>query len=434
MPQAVGVEDRTWIRESSGTWESCAHSIRTAPDSDAPFPAHHDAHKPQVNAWPAAVDVIFGPENTALARGERRGLRAAILPHFQTLLAIAATQMVPFWYGGGFARNNYQWELHNDGRPDNLYSNGVFICSEPGGDYSLHWFSADCSSVKVGLIDTADAHGWFTEGIIFGGAGMTGIASNAVEDFLAEDFRVAAWVPNDIISCVQHGDKVINLPWGESVPDPALSNACQFAADNGVIICCAVPDTGQDIDATPDYPSSWNFWNVLSVTTLARTGQLYQYGIGAHGTNVIGAPGRNVMSFICKGSNVVYTTATSFACPHATGIVAELCALFPDRPAREIVAMIRGSLLPNTNGIAGDLQMPVQPPRPKLSLIPAEGGMSRLSVADDTNYVYVLQVSFDLNHWQDASNLPPLPGGSSVELSQGQSQAFYRVKRLEALP
>jgi hypothetical protein len=341
-----------------------------------------------------------------------------------TLFAVMAAQLVPFWYGQPWARNEYQWALHNDGRPDNLYSNGVFVSSEPGGSYCLDWFPVDCSSVKIGLIDTLNNHGWFSEGIIFGGAGLIGLASNAVEDFHAEDFRFASSVPNDIVSCVQNGDKVINLPWGESTGDPALSNACQYAAAHGVIICCAVPDTGQDIDVIPDYPSSWNFWNVLSATVVTRTGALCPFGIGASGTNVIGAPGRNVMSFLCKGSNIVYTTATSFACAHLTGIVAEVCALFPDKPAQDIVALVRASLLPSTNGIAGNLRMPVKPPHPALSL-----RMPLISVEDDTNYVYVLQSSLDLVNWQDVTNLPPLPGGSSVKLNQNQSGAYYRLRR-----
>ena len=261
---------------------------------------------------------------------------------FLVLLALAAeaqSNLVPYWFAGGtnspWTRDDYQWDLSNIGRPDNLYSNGVFVSSEPGGDYDLNWFPLDCSGVKVGIVESDNAHLWFAESVIFGGNNLAAIASNAVPFISLQPYN---WPVSNIVRCVDAGCRVINLAWGVDAATfglnnlLALSNACLYAEEHGVIICCAAPNTGDDLDVVKDYPGCFtNLWNVFSITTATREGKLYQYGVGAHGSFVIGAPGRNVMGEIDRDhTQLVYVTATSFACAHATGAVAFVMAEKPE--------------------------------------------------------------------------------------------------------
>ena len=99
------------------------------------------------------------------------------------ILASAGVAFVPFWFNTDYSRNDYQWHLANSGEPDILYFNGVPQSTNSGGAYDLHWKEINCAEIRVGVItDTLPRDMAFQCGIIFGGAGLQGIASGAVAD------------------------------------------------------------------------------------------------------------------------------------------------------------------------------------------------------------------------------------------------------------
>jgi len=320
-------------------------------------------------------------------------MKGVFLSLLLTVNAMASVSLVPWLNNSAYSRNDYQWPLGNCGQSDDLYYNGGFVSSSAGGRYDLKWIPVDCSSVKIGIVDQADAHGAFVEGLIVGGNGLAGIASNAVIDYQVVSFgtssRQLQQITDAIVACVNDGDRVINLGWGMSTADTGISNACAYAAASNVVICCAVPDNGNNIDVTPDYPSSFGFWNVLPVSNLDRTGAIYGPGAAATGTNVIGAPGRNVESI--NGTGVAYATGTSFAGAHGAGIVAEMMALYPNQSSEAILQAVRASLAPGDARIAGNLVLPsVDIVRPVIDVDSVQGF---------SKWVYVIEASIDLQTW-----------------------------------
>jgi subtilisin family serine protease len=206
--------------------------------------------------------------------------------------AYQTNRLTPWMDGTNYARDNYQWYSTNTGQPDQLYSNGVYLSSEPGGSYDLDlppaWKLSRGSNIVVGVIDTGVAtnhpdlaqaviggwqfddrdgisgpayddyngHGTLVCGLIAAAdaaTGFHGVAPEAKLKVVQTRFQ-SSEVVKGIYWCVTNGCSIINLAWGESSPDPDLSNACLFAQAAGVIIVCAVPDAQQDIDTTPDYP------------------------------------------------------------------------------------------------------------------------------------------------------------------------------------
>ena len=275
-----------------------------------------------------------------------------------------AQNLVPWDGGGGYARNTYQWPLTNLGTADILYLDGVEQSEEPGGSYDLKWRLVDCAGIQVGMADFGGTHESIGRGILVGGNGLQGVAQNAQITTWEIDGRggdYALNVATAITNFVDLGVNVINLPWGIGTWSDDLYNACSYAAGHGVIICCAVPDSSVDVDSTPDYPSSFGFWNVISATDVDRRGEIYAIeSASGFGQAVIGAPGRCVVG--CDtGTGLVYGTGTSYACAHLSGVVAELLAEYPTMPAYVAANVVRRSVIPGNSYISGNLVMPRHP-------------------------------------------------------------------------
>jgi hypothetical protein len=342
-----------------------------------------------------------------------------------------ASRMVPFYYGEGYARNAYEFWLDNSGQPSLLYLNGVVESSTAGGDYSISLpANTDASGIGIGIVDCgvddsfADLAGTVSAGCLFltgsqsgdysdhighgtliasviagKGTNVLGIVQNA-RLFVASagSFYATPDMASGINWCVTNGASVINISWGTGGYSSQLAAACQLASQSNVVLVCAAVNSQVDYDTTTNYPPSFNLPNIITVTDLTSAGAIYGPGASGYGTNLIGAPGRNILGDVVGGA-VQYSTGTSFATPMVVGAVALLQKQYPHQPAAFYVKCIKyGSMpLPTIYGslnIAAALQVPIF----SLSCLNING-MLQLTVNGQPGSIYDLQSSADLINW-----------------------------------
>jgi len=342
-----------------------------------------------------------------------------------------ASRMVPFYFGGGYARDAYEFWLGNSGQASVLYLNGVVQSTIAGGDYSISLpANTDASGISIGIVDCgvddsfADLAGTVSAGCLF----LTGSQSGDYSDHIGHGTLIASVIAGkgtnvlgivqnarlfvasagtfyatpDMASginwCVTNGASVINISWSTAGYSSQLAAACQLACQSNVVLVCAADNSQVDYDTTIDYPSSFNLPNIITVTDLTSVGTIFGPGASGYGTNLIGAPGRNILGDVVGGA-VQYSTGTSFAAPMVVSAVALLQKQYPHQPAAFYVKCIKyGSTpLPTIYGslnIAAALQVPIF----SLNCLSTNGTL-QLSANGQPGSVYNLQSSADLINW-----------------------------------
>jgi subtilisin family serine protease len=174
-------------------------------------------------------------------------------------------------------------------------------------------------------------------------AGGYGVVSDAVR---AIDY---------LIAMKQRGVnvRVINASWYADTAEfpTALYEAVRAARDNNIVFVVAAGNNGQDIDATPAYPASFDLENVITVAALDHNDNLASFSnYGATKVHVA-APGVNIYS-TTPGGAYNYKSGTSMAAPHVTGLVALMAAQYPQYTYQQIRSKMLSTVdtLPNLQG------------------------------------------------------------------------------------
>ena len=201
-------------------------------------------------------------------------------------------------------------------------------------------------------------HGTHTAGTMAAvgnnGIGITGVAWQARIMALKSISAGGYGDDADAITCinyvvnekVNHGVNVvaINASWGGGDDNRLLRSAINAAGAAGIVFCAAAGNgsddrIGDDNDVTPNYPSSYDCSNIISVAatdgndTLARSSN---YG----STSVdLAAPGVAIFSTV-PGNAYTTWSGTSVATPHVTGAVALCAAQFPSETMEQRVQRI----------------------------------------------------------------------------------------------
>lgn len=231
------------------------------------------------------------------------------------------TNRVPFLTDSSFTRDEYHWHILNTGQPSRLFKNGVFISQETGtNDIGiLSAWSVHYGGGSIAVIDVISGHAYRIKQI----AALISGAETRIHGIstLLNPAAVSAGISNRVAT----GYKIIVITTGFSYPDAGLSNACRYAEASGAFLFCPVPNVGVSIDDVPDYPSSWARWitSIVPVTSTDRNGNLYGPGAAASGEYVLGAPGRNIVSW------GTYSSGTSYAAPIVAGCVSLLMEHYP---------------------------------------------------------------------------------------------------------
>ncbi len=145
---------------------------------------------------------------------------------------------------------------------------------------------------------------------------------------------------------VAEGIDISNNSWGGAGRSRALEDAIRRADKAEHIFIAAAGNGGQDgvgddNDATPDYPASYNLPNIVAVAATGDTDRLASFSnFGATSVD-LAAPGVNILSTLPNNRYGRYS-GTSMATPHVAGVAALIESQQPG-PAGD--AEIRSRLL-----------------------------------------------------------------------------------------
>lgn len=212
-------------------------------------------------------------------------------------------------------------------------------------------FFSNNNQVYTGAEDDHGTHAAGTIGAARGSMGIAGITDNQYVKImpvkaLGSEYGVGeeTAVINAIRYAEANGASICNLSFGTTHYYPELEKVMReskmlfiIAAGNG-----NSKGIGIDIDATPDYPSSFGLENSISVANLMFDGNLAEssnYGV----KNVdIAAPGVYIVSTTTERS-YGFMTGTSMSAPMVTGVAAMLYSYRTDLDLAGVKNAIVGS-------------------------------------------------------------------------------------------
>jgi subtilisin family serine protease len=142
----------------------------------------------------------------------------------------------------------------------------------------------------------------------------------------------------DALSCIEYatlmGVDVMSNSWGGGPYDAAMDAAIQAAYEAGIFFVAAAGNSGNDNDASDNYPSNYTAPNVIAVLATDCTDSAVNepgwWSTSYGATTVdIGAPGLHIWS-TTPGNTYSDFSGTSMATPHVAGAMAMLRGRFPN--------------------------------------------------------------------------------------------------------
>ena len=238
---------------------------------------------------------------------------------------------------------------HNPGETP---GNGI---DDDGNGYVDDVYGIDTANGDSDPMDD-NGHGTHTSGTVAAvgdnGVGVTGVAWQArimALKFLDGD---GSGYTSDAIACINYAIAqdvagvdvaAINASWGGGPYSEGLRTAINAAAARGIVFVASAgnggdDEIGDDNDATPQYPASYDCANIIAVAATDSSDALaYFSNYGATSVD-LAAPGVSILS--TTGSGYESWNGTSMAAPHVTGAIALCAAEFPAETMSQRIARV----------------------------------------------------------------------------------------------
>lgn len=191
-----------------------------------------------------------------------------------------------------------------------------------------------------------DEHGTHVAGTIAAqgnnGIGVTGVNWHArimPLKFIGASYGTSSGAIKAIDYAIKKGVKISNNSYGGAGYEPAMRDAVARANKAGLLFVAAAGNKGVNNDTKPDYPSSYDLPNVISVAATGAKDGLASFSNYGAKTVDVAAPGVNILSTL-PGGRYGYYNGTSMASPHVAGVAALIKSRHPAYGAGTIRAQI----------------------------------------------------------------------------------------------
>jgi len=214
-----------------------------------------------------------------------------------------------------------------------------------------------CPAEITGGDDVQETHGTLVLGVLAAkGIELAGAADHA--EFIPIRLGCEYLLSAELAAyehAISNNVDIINLSWGGPLYSELERDAIYQLGQKDILIVIAAGNAEVDNDRIPDYPSSIDLPNILSVAATDENNTLThwtQYGA----TSVdIAAPGENFYTTRINGSYGEVSGGTSFSAPLVAGVVASLMVRDASSSVYDVKAALMASAEPFANALIGRL-------------------------------------------------------------------------------
>jgi len=219
-----------------------------------------------------------------------------------------------------------------------------------GNGYADDIYGYDFANNDADPMDD-NGHGTHVSGTI-GAVGNNGIGTTGVNwntrimalKFLAADGSGStAGAISALNYAVRMGANLSNNSWGGGGSSSLLSQAISNARTAGHIFVAAAGNSGQNNDLTPNYPSNYDFDNVVAVAATDNKDALASFSCYGATTVDIAAPGVGILSTL-PGNTYGTLSGTSMATPHVSGAISLIWDQNPTFTYQQVIAKLYSSV------------------------------------------------------------------------------------------
>lgn len=152
----------------------------------------------------------------------------------------------------------------------------------------------------------------------------------------------------DAIECINYareqGAHIINSSWGGLDFNPLLGDAIEEANEAGIFFVAAAGNESSNNDDQPNYPSSYAYPNVVSVTATDKRDGFATFANYGETEVELAAPGVGIHStYFSSDTSYRALSGTSMATPFVSGAIALLITQFPEESMASILNRLYSS-------------------------------------------------------------------------------------------